>query len=314
MNKEKPKVSVIIPTFNASGFIERQLTSLQNQTIKNVEIIVIDSSSQDGTQENAKALGAEVEIIPREAFDHGATRTRGGEKAQGEILVYLTQDALPADENAIENLIKPLYEDEKVGASFGRQRPFPDATPFGAHLRLFNYPDKSYIRRLEDKKNYGIKTAFLSNSFAGYRRNALDEIGWFEENLIFGEDTHAGAKLLQAGYQIAYAADAVVFHSHNHTVFREFKRYFDVGVFHRREHWILDTFGKPSGEGLKYLVSEMKYLSKNKKLLSIPKSMMRNMLKYIAYNLGYNYNGLPRFIVKRLSLNKDWWNRKAGDR
>lgn len=311
MNKEEQNVSVIIPTFNASRFIEKQLACLMNQTIKDLEIIVIDSSHQDNTVEIAKALGAEVIVIPKEAFNHGATRTLGCKKAGGNILIYLTQDALPVDENAIEKLVRPFSEEEKVGAAFGRQIPYPDAAPFGAHLRLFNYPEESYIRRLKDKEKYGLKTVFLSNAFAGYRRKALEEIGWFKENLIFGEDTYAGAKLLLAGYRIAYVADAVVSHSHNYTAFEGFKRYFDVGVFHSMESWILDTFGKASGEGLRYLVSEMKYLVKNRKFHSIPQSVVRNTLKYIAYNLGYNYNILPKVIVKRLSMHKDWWNRRG---
>lgn len=306
----KLNISVIIPTFNASGFIERQLTSLKNQTIKEIEIIVVDSSSRDNTKGLAKTLGAEVIVIPKEAFDHGKTRTLGGKKAKGEIIIYLTQDALPADENAIENLMKPFYEDEKVGAVFGRQIPNLDSTPFGAHLRLFNYPEKSYIRKMEDKDKFGIKTAFLSNSFAGYKRKVLEEFGWFKENLIFGEDTYTGAKLLQAGYKIAYVADAMVYHSHNQSVSQEFKRYFDIGVFHKRESWILDAFGKPSGEGLKYLVSETKYLKKNRKLHLIPESIIRNALKFIAYQMGHNYNKLPGFIVKRLSRYEDWWDRR----
>lgn len=301
---------MIIPTFNAAGFIEKQLGLLKNQTIKDIEIIVVDSSSEDRTKEIAETLGAEVVIIPKEDFDHGATRTLGGRKAKGDILVYLTQDALPVNENSIENLVNPFYEDDKVGATFGRQIPNPDATPFSAHLRLFNYPENSHIRKLEDKDKYGIKTAFLSNSFAGYRRKVLEEIGWFKENLIFGEDTHAGAKLLQAGYKIAYVADAVVSHSHNHSIFQDFKRYFDIGVFHSKEKWILDTFGKPRREGVKYLVSEIEFLTQNKRVHLIPESMVRIVFKGIAYNLGRNYNILPKCLVKRLSMNKNWWGRR----
>ncbi len=305
---------MIIPTFNAAGFIEKQLGLLKNQTVKDIEIIVVDSSSADRTKEIAETYGAEVVIIPKEDFDHGATRTLGGKRAQGEILVYLTQDALPTDENALEGLIRPFYEDEKVGATFGRQLPFPDVSPFAAHLRVFNYPENSHIRRLEDKDKYGIKTAFLSNSFAGYRRKVLEEIGWFKENLIFGEDTQVGAKLLQAGYKIAYVAEAVVSHSHNHSIFQDFKRYFDVGVFHDIEYWIINAFGKPSGEGIKYLVSEIKYLMKNGRFYLVPECIIRNMFKYIAYHLGCHYNILPLFVVKKFSMNRDWWNRKPGDR
>lgn len=313
MGRENQNVSVIIPTFNASALIERQLTALKEQTVKPVEVVVIDSSSEDNTAELARALGAEVIVIPKERFDHGGTRTLGCRRAKGDILVYLTQDALPRHRETIERVARPFLENGKVAASFGRQIPYSDAAPFGAHLRLFNYPGESHTRDLKDKDRLGIKTAFLSNSFAGYRKKALQEIGGFKDALILGEDTCTGAKLLLAGYRIAYVAEAEVLHSHNYKMFQEFRRYFDVGVFHRSESWILERFGKPSAEGLRYVLSEMKYLVKNGRLRSIPRSVLANALKYTAYNLGYNHKLLPRSLAQKLSMNRDWWNRKKGD-
>jgi rhamnosyltransferase len=308
MNREEQRVSIIVPTLNASGSIEKLLVVLNKQTVKPLEVIVIDSSSQDNTAEIAKSLGAEVVVIPKQEFDHGATRNLGCKRARGEIVVYLTQDALPTSEKAIENLLKPFHENEKVAVSFGRQVPFSDATPVAAHLRLFNYPAESYIRGLKDKEKFGIKTVFLSNSFAAYRKKALEEIDFFKENLIFGEDTYAGAKLLLADYRIAYAADAAVYHSHNYKLSQEFKRYFDIGVFHKTESWIVKTFGKPSGEGFKYVFSEIKYLFRNKKSHWFPRSMLTIMLKYTAYRLGCRYVLLPKPLTWKLSMNKNWWD------
>ena len=94
---------------------------------------------------------------------------------EAEIIVFLTQDALLADPEAIERLLD-AFADERVGAAYGRQLPHRDATPIGAHARLFNYPPVSQVRTLHDRGRLGIKTAFISNSFAAYRRNAL--LGW----------------------------------------------------------------------------------------------------------------------------------------
>lgn len=311
MDREDQRVSIIVPTYNASGFIEKQLAALKNQTTRPVEIIVIDSSSKDDTAQKARTSGAEVVVIPKEEFDHGATRTLGCRKAKGDILVYLTQDALPADEKAIEILIKPLRKNGEVGASFGRQIPYPYAGPLGAHLRLFNYPQRSHTRSLEDKGEFGIKTAFLSNSFAGYRRKTLEEIGFFKEGLIFGEDAVAGAKLLLAGYRISYVAEALVYHSHNYSLSQDFKRYFDVGVFHQTQNWMVSTFGKPSGEGFKYLLSEIKYLLRTRKVYLVPRSVLTNVSKYAAYSLGYHHGLLPRSLAQKLSMNRNWWTRKG---
>ena len=85
----------------------------------------------------------------------------------------------------------------------------------------------------------GIKAAFLSNSFAAYRRSALESVGGFPSDTIFGEDTFAAAKMLLNGWKIAYSAEATVYHSHNLTFIEEFRRYFDIGVFHSREKWFM---------------------------------------------------------------------------
>lgn len=300
-------VSIIIPTLNAEDHIHELLASLRAQSI-HCEIIVIDSSSSDNTGKIAESYGAKTITIKREGFDHGGSRTLAGKASKGDILIYLTQDVMPFNKYTIENLIKP-FEDESIGAAYGRQLPTTDASLFGAHNRLFNYPESSNIRSFADKEKYKIKTPFLSNSFTAYRKRALEEIGGFKERLISTEDTCAGAKLLSAGYKIAYAADAMVYHSHNYTVFQEFKRYFDIGVFHKKERWILEEFGKVEGEGRAYIRSEIVFLIKEKKYHLLPEFFIRNGLKYAGYNLGRNYEKIPKSIITRISMHRDWWNK-----
>jgi len=247
--------------------------------------------------------------IDPQIFDHGLTRTLAGKNVDSDILIYLTQDVVPVDEFAIENLVSPLTKDRLVAISYGRQIPYPDATPFAKHLRLFNYPKRSTVKTLNDKTFLGIKTAFLSNSFAAYRRSCLEEIGWFKSGLIFGEDTHAGARLLKRGYKIAYMAEARVYHSHNYTIKEEFQRYFDIGVFHTEEQWLLKDFGKAEGEGIRYIKSALNYLKKEKLYHLLPELILRTLLKFIAYRLGRIYKILPWPLCKQFSMNKKWWER-----
>lgn len=298
--------SVIIPTRDAAKQIRGLLTALKSQTVR-CEIIIIDSSSADGTAEIARSFGAEVMAIEREDFDHGGTRTLAGEKARGDILVYMTQDAIPSDEHAIENLLAP-FQDQTVAAAYGRQLPHRDASLFGAHLRLFNYPEISCVRSVADKETYKIKTPFLSNSFAAYRKSVLKDIGGFRKRLIVSEDTCAGAELLLAGYKIAYTAEARVYHSHNYTVLQEFRRYFDIGVFHETEHWILDKFGKAEGEGKRYITSELNFIVRQRKYYLLPELLIRNCLKYAGYRLGRIHERIPLFIVRKISMHQGWWN------
>ncbi len=299
-------ISIIIPTYNASWYIKQQLNALLGQNLKHYEIFIVDSSSSDHTVATAKACKIRVTVIRKSEFDHGGTRTLAGKQTDGEILVYLTQDAIPLGENAVDDLVRPLREDEKVGAAYGRQIPHQNATPFAAHLRAFNYPTQSYVRNLSDKATFGLKTAFCSNSFAAYKRSALENVGWFKEKLIFGEDIHTCARMLGMGYKVAYVAEAAVSHSHNYSLCAEMKRYFDTGVFHKTENWLLEEFGGPEKEGVKYMLSEMRFLLTNRLPHLIPQSILRGILKFAGYKLGYHYDKLPDAVTRRLSLHRRW--------
>lgn len=300
--------SLILPTLNAGDDFNALLRSISHQSLQPCEIIVIDSSSTDQTVSIAKDYGCRVETITRESFDHGGTRTLAAQMAQGEILLFLTQDALPADNYAFKRLIE-CFADTCIAAAYGRQLPYPKASVWGSHLRLFNYGEKSCLRTLYEKKSYGLKTAFLSNSFCAYRASALQEVGCFKNNLILGEDMVAGAMLLKKGYCLAYEARAEVFHSHDYTLWQEFQRYFDIGVLHRNESWLLEEFGKPEGEGLKYVLSEFRYLISHKKSPLIFYSLFRNCAKYIGYKLGKIHPLFPIGVVKYMSMHKRWWDK-----
>ena len=119
-----------------------------------------------------------------------------------------------------------LGSNEKVAAAYGRQLPAEDATLFGEHLRLFNYPDKPQLRCRQDWELYGFKTVFISNSFAAWRRDLLADQGYFPEHLLFGEDTVALAKMLEKGYYVAYVSEATVHHSHNYSIATGFQEIF----------------------------------------------------------------------------------------
>lgn len=304
------KICVCIPTYNAKKYLSKTFPVLNNATQLDVEIFFIDSSSSDGTVKELMNAGiTNIHVSDTKDFDHGGTRSLAKDICDGDIIVYLTQDALPLSVEDIIRLVA-VFEDETIGAAYGRQLAYQETNLFGKHLRQFNYTETSYIRSLADKEQYGIKTAFLSNSFAAYRRTAMDKIGWFKDGLILGEDTYAGAKLLQADYKLAYVADAKVYHSHSYTVWEEFKRYFDIGVFHQMESWILQDFGKPEGEGMRYIKSEFRFLLTNKAYHSIPEFFIRNGMKFLGYKMGKHYSKLPKSWIKKFSMHHRWWDKQ----
>ncbi|MGZ8225398.1 MAG: glycosyltransferase family 2 protein [Methylococcaceae bacterium] len=279
------KIGLIVPTLNAGKLWESWLKAFEQQTRKPDYLLVIDSSSSDDTVALARAYGLTVKVIAKTEFNHGGTRQIGvSMMPEAEIIVFLTQDAILASPDAIERLLA-AFENEQVCAAYGRQLPHPNAGPIAAHARLFNYPPKSQVRSLEDRKRLGIKTAFISNSFAAYRRNALMQLGGFPIDTIMNEDTYVAGKMLVAGWKVAYCADAQVFHSHDYSFLDEFKRYFDIGVFHTHTPWLQRIFGGASGEGLRFVLSEMRYLIKHAFWL-IPSAMLRTALKWLGFKMG----------------------------
>lgn len=300
-------VAVIIPTLNGERWLDSLLSMLNRQTLQADEVLIIDSGSTDATCDIAEQYKARLIRIPGDSFDHGGTRNFAAAKVNADILVYMTQDAIPVDEYALARLLRPLLNDEKIAASYGRQLPSPHADPFAEHLRLFNYPDKSYVHYWQDRHQYGFKTIFISNSFAAYKKNILETCGFFPNRQIFGEDSSAVAALLEQGYGVSYVSDARVYHSHNYSIREEFHRYFDIGVFHSLRSDILDKFGTPQKTGNQFVRSELSFLWEKNKYLLLPVSLLRNIVKFIAYRLGKRYRTFSGFISKRLSMHRNWW-------
>jgi len=302
------KVGLIVPTLNAGSLWKFWLKVVDQQTRKPDFLLVIDSSSSDDTVVLARVYDFEVRVISKSEFNHGGTRQWGVEMLpEADIIVFLTQDALLAAPDAIERLLA-AFEDEQVGAAYGRQLPHGNAGAIASHARLFNYPAESQLRSLQDRERFGIKTAFISNSFAAYRRSALMQVSGFPADTIMNEDTYVAGKMLVSGWKIAYCADAQVFHSHDYGFLDEFKRYFDIGVFHTHTPWLQQTFGGASGEGLRFVISELRYLMKYAPLL-IPSAVLRTGLKWLGFKLGALHQKLPLTVLKCFSLHKTYWLR-----
>ena len=305
--------ALCVPTLNAGAGWDDWLAALKSQTLQPTYTLVIDSSSTDDTPALARAAGLHVETIARRDFNHGGTRQFAVEHlADFETIVFLTQDALLAEPHALGNLIDALHTQNDIGAVYGRQLPHHGATPIEAHARLFNYPVHSALRSLGDRAQFGIKTAFFSNSFAAYRREALNAIGGFRRNLILGEDTVAAGQMLLAGWRVAYCAKAQVRHSHHYGLRAEMARYFDIGVLHSREAWMLAQFGRAEGEGLRFVRSEWAHLARHAPWL-IPEATLRTLLKYLGYRLGRSEKRLSLAWKRRLSMQPGFWRDETND-
>ena len=300
------EVVLIVPTYNPGEQWLDWLDAVSSQDISLSAVYVIDSGSTDSTVERAEKYGYECHVIDKADFSHGGTRQLAAEKfPNADVLIYLTQDAILACNNSLRKLINE-FESSNVGVAYGRQLPRKKANLIEGHARLFNYPDISHIRTFNMKGEFGVKTAFASNSFSAYRVSALRQIGGFPLHTIVSEDMYVAANMLKAGWAVAYCAESRVYHSHSYTLAQEFRRYFDIGVFNNRESWIMKEFGGAESEGVKFIKSEIFYLLNNNPFL-IFESVIRTVVKYAGYMFGKNENRLPVSIKKIMSNQPDYW-------
>jgi rhamnosyltransferase len=304
------RTGLVIPTLDAVGFLDTLLPLVLNQGLALSRVLVIDSSSQDGTADRVRDLGVRVKVIPRNEFNHGGTRRYATSLLpEAEFLVFMTQDAVLASSDAFLHLVR-AFEDPEVGMAYGRQLPRPEARAIERHARLVNYPANSALKTFADRSRLGARTLFCSNSFAAYRREALTAVGGFPEDVFFGEDQVVAGRMLIAGWKLAYEADACVFHSHGYSLREEFKRYFDIGIFHARNPWILETFGRVGSEGAKFVRSELTYLRKHEPQ-SVPSALARTFVKYLAYRIGQHEAGIPAKWKSRLSMQPVYWQSRS---
>ncbi|WPR74582.1 glycosyltransferase [Algoriphagus sp. NG3] len=301
-------VNLFIPTLNAGPIWKDVLAGIAIQNYPISRLVVIDSGSTDGTLDQINEGTCDLIKIDKRDFDHGGTRQMAVEKfPDADIFVFLTQDAILAEPNAIGLMVQAMEENPELGMVYGRQLPHKNAKVLETHARLFNYPAESKIKSIEDADRYGIKTISCSNSFAAYRKTAFFSVNGFPKGVILGEDVLIAGKMLLDGWKMAYLSDSKIHHSHDYSAIEEFKRYFDIGVFHVSNPWIFENFGRAESEGFKYLKSELQYTFKHNPLL-IPKCLIATGAKLIGYKLGLNYQSVPVKLRKSFSMTKAYWS------
>lgn len=302
-------ISVIIPTRNAEKYINNLIINLKNQTIEPKEIIVIDTNSKDKTKEICKQH-EDIKFIHINdgEFDHGGTRNIAARKASGDILIFMTQDAIPNNNRFIEELIKPLGKNNIV-ASYGRQLPSESSSELEKFARKFNYTNEDVIKSKDDIDKRGVKTFFFSNVCSAFIKEEFYKVGGFPEKTIMNEDMIIASKFIFNNKKTCYASKAEVIHSHNYTYIQQFKRNFDVGVVFADSG---DYFAgvKSESEGIKFVKEAIRYLIKRKKVYLIPHLIIESGFKFIGYKLGSNYKKLPMKYVKKMSMHSFYFDKK----
>lgn len=299
-----PTIGVAVITHTAVRQLPRNLPPLLNSPLK-PRVMVVNSSSNDGTVELAREMGAETLVVPRAEFNHGATREIARKALGTDIAVMVTPDAILLDNDTLGRLVAPLVADPMVGGAYARQIPHDGAGFFESFPRDFNYPAENQMRGLADIPRYGVLSFFFSDSCGAWSNRALDAIGGFQP-ILTAEDTIAAAKLIYAGYRIAYVADAVVKHSHKYSLKQEFRRYFDTGLVRREHRDLLFRQASDEARGASFFKAMIATLARTKPHL-IPYAVLATAAKFAGYKAGYHGRAAPRWLQARLSSQDYYW-------
>lgn len=305
-------VDVIVLTYKPQKQVFRLIEALEAQDYPIRKLILMNTEEKYferlfyGTGFLEKYKNIEVHHVSEREFDHARTRNRATAYSNADVFVCMTQDAIPADNSLIGRLVSALADNKGVAAAYARQLPLPDCREIEKFTRSFNYPEESSIKSKTDIEKLGIKTFFCSNVCAAYNRNIFDMLGGFVKKAIFNEDMIFAGHAVQAGYRIAYEAEAKVYHSHNYTCMQQFRRNFDLGVSQAEHPEVFRGISSKS-EGIALVKKTVKYLGEAGRKRQIPYLFLQSGCKYLGYQLGIHYKALPYGIIVWCSSNKKYW-------
>ncbi|MGQ9833331.1 MAG: glycosyltransferase family 2 protein [Candidatus Villigracilaceae bacterium] len=217
------KCSIVIRAYNEEAHIGRLLDGIRQQTIKDVEVILVDSGSTDSTLAIAEAFGARLVRIPSDEFTFGRSLNLGVQTASREYVVIASAHVYPVYPDWLETLLRP-FEDETVALVYGKQRA-PATAKFSEQQVYYQwYPDTSTMRQV---------SPFCNNANAAIRRS-LWQLHPYDETLTGLEDVAWAKWAMEQGYAVAYAAEAEIVHIHNETPRGVYNRYRREGMAFKR--------------------------------------------------------------------------------
>ena len=303
------EVDVLIPVYRPDGKLTELLKRLKMQNYPIHRVILMNTEEKHFPAE-LTGIWDRVEVyhLAKEEFDHGGTRDRGVRMSTADLVLCMTQDAMPADRELLAELLKALEQDENIAAAYARQLPNENCRIVERYTRSFNYPDESRKKGKADIEEMGIKTFFCSDVCAAYRVDLFHKLGGFESPVIFNEDMFFAAKAVFAGYYVKYEAEAKVIHSHNYTVRQQFHRNFDLAVSQTMHPEIFEQISSEA-EGMKLVKSTMKYLCSIGKPYLIFELGIQCVGKYAGYRLGKRYKKLSRKQILKCTMSPEYWKR-----
>jgi len=235
----RPRASIVLVTRNGAATLPAVFDAITRQQFDGaIEIVAVDSSSTDGTQEWLRQRVDCLVTIDRESFDHGLTRNLGVDRCHAEAVVLLVQDAQPASDTWLQQLVGGLETDPNVAGTFARQIPRDEAGALTRH-----YAERWVAASTMPRTScVGSRAAFeCLDPFARFDCCVFDNVCscirrsvWLRHPFAatpFAEDLEWARTVLMHGYKIAYVPEAAVIHSHERSAAYELAR---TRLLHRR--------------------------------------------------------------------------------
>ncbi len=239
MSAAIPRVAVVIPTKNAGPKFEKTLQAICHQQLgEPFQIVVVDSGSTDGTIERCEAHGTQLLRIPPHKFGHGRTRNYAIAQCQGQYVVLTVQDAIPADEHWLAELVAALDKNPSAAGAYSRQIPHEGAGFIARYVTHYwhHLQGGRVVQRIRDVIAFDTlpieakRVTCTFNNVSSIIRRAVWERYPFR-SVIFAEDLAWGYDVLRAGYSLIYEPGSVIYHSHERPLWYEFRRaYVDAKV------------------------------------------------------------------------------------
>lgn len=304
-------IVIVIPVFRPDGRLKMCIERLLRQSVMPDRILLNVLYENPVDREIPEVYMDErikVRYTPKEEYDRAGSRDTILRELDSDIVIFMVQTAIPQNRYLIEKLTEP-FKEERTAVVYGRHMTDDECSPIECCVRQFNYPPKGMTKSLEDAGKLGIRTFFNSNVCAAYRRKAYLETEGFGKRMIAGEDMLAARRLLEKGWQAVYAPEAEVIYYRNDDLHGLWKRNFDIGVAHA-EHPEMIENTKPGKEGVRLVRVTSALLRQNHMEEYLGEVLTRSIVRYLAYQLGRNYERLPEGVVRKCSANKEYWERK----
>jgi rhamnosyltransferase len=303
-------ISIVIPAKDGGADLVRCLDAISAQEVdEEVEVVVIDSSSTDGSSAEAERRGAIVHTIPAGEFHHGRTRNLGASLARGDVLVFTSQDAYAATDSWLRNLVAPFGGDHRVAGVYGRQLPHHDARPPERYFLDFLYGAAPRTQRLVPDQELDFEITLFSNVNSAMTRKTWQEYP-FAEDIVMSEDQEWSRRVLLAGLEIVYEPKAAVHHSHPYSLASAFRRFFDSGVSAERSYVDDDRASRRAlwKAAARYSRGEVAWLWATGHRRWIPYAALLEATKFAGLQLGRQHELLPVGVRRRFSDYPEFWS------